>query len=190
MVIVGVVRRSDGADFGEGLVAQEFAVFEKRFKCVIGGDRSAFNDFDGGELLAIMDQVEAASAAGFRRIGFGIFVNIVPLAVAIDGGTLQGEFQRVAVDLLQQRAAHAVAPDILRPASAGQLRGNILNGVEIYAVALDETHAGNRGLPAFAIYFIAEFFADNFEEFFEDSNGFAGIGTNHQRALSLKNVVA
>jgi len=55
------------------------------------------------------------------------------------------------------------------------LRGNVLNRVEIDAVALDEAHAWNGGLPALAVYFVAEFLADNFEKFFEDGDGFAGI---------------
>ncbi len=91
---------------------------------------------------------------------------------------------------MQQRAAHAVAPDILRPASASELRRNVLNGVEVDAVALDEAHAWNGGLPSFAVYFVAEFFADNFEQFLEHGDGFAGIGANHQRAFSLKDFVA
>jgi len=89
----------------------------------------------------------------------------VPFAVAIDGGTFQRELQRVAIDLLQQRAAHTVAPDILRPAFASELAGDVLDGVEIDAVALDEAHAGNGSLPAFAIDFVAENVAGNLEKF-------------------------
>ena len=33
-------------------------------------------------------------------------------------------------------------------------------------------------------------FADDFEEFFEDSDGVAGIGTDHQSAFALENFVA
>src|SRR6266852_8744433 len=172
-VIVGIVRRGDGANFRESLVAQEFAVFENRFESVVGRDGSAVDDFDRNEILAVLDEIEAASLAGFGRILLGIFVDVVPLAAAVDGGTFQREFQRVAVDLLQQRATHAVAPDVLRPALASELRGNVLNGVEVDAVALNETHARNRGLPAFAVYFVAEFFADDCEEFLEDGGGVA-----------------
>src|SRR5204862_3234792 len=116
--------------------------------------------------------------------------NVVPLAIAVDGGTFQCELQRVAVDLLQQRAAHAVAPDILRPAFAGELRGDVLDGVVVDAIALDEAHARNSRLPAFAVYFVAEFLADNFEEFLEDADSVAGIRANHEHALALKNFIA
>src|SRR6266403_351096 len=77
-----------------------------------------------------------------------------------------------------------------RPPFPGELRGNILNGVEVDAVALDKAHARNGGLPAFAVYFVAEFLADNLEEFLEDGDGFAGIRANHQRAFSLEDFVA
>src|SRR5258706_5486183 len=184
------MRRLHGANFRESLVAHEFAVFENCFEGIVGRDGSAFYDFDSGEILAVLDEVEAAAFAGFAGIGFGIFVNVVPLAVAVDGGTFQREFERVAVDLLQQRAAHAVTPHVLRPAFAGELRGNVLNRVEIDAVALDEPHAGNGRLPAFAVYFVAEFLADNFEEFFKDGDGFAGVRANHQGACALKDFVA
>ncbi len=40
------------------------------------------------------------------------------------------------------------------------------------------------------VYFVAEFLADNFEQFFKDGDGFAGIRTNHERAFSLKNFFA
>src|SRR5260370_1400239 len=187
---IGVVGRSDGANFRESLIAKKFAVFENRLESVVGRDGSAVHGFDGGEILAVLNEVEAAAFAGFGWILLGIFINVVPFPVAIDGGTFQREFQRVAVDLLQQRAAHAVAPNILRPAFAGELRGNVLNGVEVDAVALDETHARDGGFPAFAVYFVAEFLADNFEEFFEDGDRFAVIRANHQRAFSLKNFAA
>src|SRR5260370_26152392 len=98
---IGVVSRSDGANYRESLVAQQFAVFENRFESVVGREGSAVNEFDGGEILAVLDEVEASAFAGLRRIGFRIFVDVVPLAVAVDGGTFQREFQRVAVDLLQ-----------------------------------------------------------------------------------------
>ena len=62
---IGVVRRGDGADFGEGLIAQDFAVFEDGFKSVAGRGRITINDFDGGELFAILDEIEAATFAGF-----------------------------------------------------------------------------------------------------------------------------
>src|SRR5260370_2784751 len=187
---IGVVRRSDGANFRKSLVAQDFAVFENRFESVVGREGSALNDFDGGEILAVLKEVKAASLAGFAGIGFGMLVSVVPLAVAVDSGTFQREFERVAVDLLQQRAAHAVAPDILRPAFARELRGDVLDGVEVDAVALDEAHAWNGGLPAFAVNFVAEFLADNFEKFLEDGDRFAGIRTNHQRAFSLQHFFA
>src|SRR5208282_5060863 len=115
-------------------------------------------DFDGGEFLADVDQVEAAAFAGFGWIRFRIFVDVVPFAAAVDGGTFQSKFQGVAIHLLKQRAAHAVAPDILRPAFARKLRGNVLNRVVVYAVALNEAHVGNGGLPAFFIYFVSENF--------------------------------
>src|SRR6266852_3401531 len=178
------------ANFRESLVAQELAVFENRFESVVGRDGRAVNDFDRNEILAVLDEVEAASFAGFGRILLGIFVYVVPLAVAVNGGTLQREFERVTIDLLQERAAHAVTPDVLRPALAGELRGNVLDGVEIDAVALNETHARNGGLPAFAVYFVAEFFADNFEDFLEDGHGVTGIRANHQRSFALENFVA
>src|SRR5207237_2364595 len=91
--------------------------------------------------LVSLNEVDAAALAGAGGVGFRILIDVVPLAAAVDGGTFQREFQRVAVDLLQQRTAHAVAPDVLRPAFASQLRGNVLNGVEVDAIALDETHA-------------------------------------------------
>src|SRR5260370_3253301 len=83
-IIVVVVRRSDGADFRERLVAQNFAVLKNRFERVIGREGSAFNDFDGSELLAVLNEVEASALTGFGGIGFGILVNVVPLAVAVD----------------------------------------------------------------------------------------------------------
>src|SRR5713226_7324752 len=189
-IIVSVVRRGDGANFGESLVAQDFAVFENCFESVIGREGRAFNNFDSGEILAVLEEVEAASLAGLAGIGFRIFVNVVPLAVAVDGGTLQRKLQRVAVDLLQQRAAHAIAPDILRPSFASELRGDVLNGVEVHAIALDKAHARNGGLPAFSVYFVAEFLADNFKKLFEDRDSFAGVGTNYQRARTLKDFFA
>src|SRR5260370_602436 len=189
-MIVTVVGRGDGAHFRESLVAQDLSVFENCFKCVVGGNGHAFNNFDSSEILAVLDEIEAAALAGFARIGFRILVNVVPLAVAIDRGTFKREFQRVAVDLLKQRAAHTVTPNVLRPALAGELRGDVLNGVEVDAIALDEAHAGNGGLPAFTVYFVAEFFAHNFEKFFEDSDSFAGIWTNHQRSRALQNFFA
>jgi len=100
---------------------RSFAVFENRFESIVGPDRRAVNDFDGGEILAVLNEVKAAALAGLLGSGFGILVDVVPLAVAVDGGTFQREFERVAVDLLQQRAAHAVAPDVLRPAFAGEV---------------------------------------------------------------------
>ena len=126
----------------------------------------------------------------FDRIGFGIFVDVVPFAAAVDGGTFQSKFQRVAIHLLEQRAAHAVAPDILGPAFASELRGNVLNGVEIHAVALNETDVGNGGLPAFFVYFVAEDFRDDFEKLFEHGDGIAGVRANYQRAFTLKDFVA
>src|SRR5712692_4467511 len=189
-IIVSVVRRGDGANFGERLVAQDFAVFENCFESVIGREGRAFNNFDSGEILAVLEEVEAASLAGLAGIGFRIFVNVVPLAVAVDGGTLQRKLQRVAVDLLQQRAAHAIAPDILRPSFASELRGDVLNGVEVHAIALDKAHARNGGLPAFSVYFVAEFLADNFKKLFEDRDSFAGIRTNYPRARTLKDFFA
>src|SRR6266404_7072161 len=80
---VGVVRSGDGADFGESLLAQQFAVFEDGFKSIAGRGRFPIQDFDGGELLAILDEIEAAALASFGRIGFRIFVNVVPFAVAV-----------------------------------------------------------------------------------------------------------
>src|SRR6266446_1646848 len=130
-------------------------------------DRIAFNNFDSGKILAVLDEIETAAPAGFAGIGFWILINVVPLAVAVDRRTFQSKFQRVAVDLLKQRATHAVTPNVLRPAFASELRGDVLNGVEVDAIALDEAHAGNGGLPAFTVYFVAEFFAHNFEKFLE-----------------------
>src|SRR5580700_458548 len=114
----------------------------------------------------------------------------MPSAFAIDRGTFQRESQRVAIHLLQQRASHAVAPDILRPASAGELRGDVLDGVEIDAIALDEAHAGDGGFPAFAVDFVAENFADNFEKLLEDSDGVAGVRANDKRAVALQDLFA
>src|SRR6266853_1170724 len=189
-IIVGVVGKGDSANFGESLVAQDLAVFENCFESVIGRDWNAFDNFDSGEILAVLDEVKAAALAGFARIGFGVFVNVVPLAIAVDGGAFQRKFQRVAVNLLKQRAAHTVAPNVLRPAFAGELRGNVLNGVEVDAIALNKAYAGNGGLPALAVYFVAEFFTDNLEKFLEDGDGFAGIRTNHQRASALQDFFA
>src|SRR5438046_8045672 len=45
----------------------------------------SFNDFDGGEILAVLNEIEAASLADFAGIGLRIFVDVVPLAVAVDG---------------------------------------------------------------------------------------------------------
>jgi len=70
-VIVGVVGRGDGANFSKSLIAQEFPVFEDCFESVVGRDGSALNNFDGGKILAVLNEVEAAALAGFRRIGFG-----------------------------------------------------------------------------------------------------------------------
>jgi hypothetical protein len=46
----------------------------------------------------------------------------VPFATAVDGRTFQRKFQRVAIHLLQKRAAHPVAPDVLGPPFARKLR--------------------------------------------------------------------
>src|SRR2546422_7957598 len=78
---------------------------------------------------------------------------------------------------------------LFRSALARELRGDVLDGVEVDAVALDETNTGDGGLPAFAVYFITEFFAHNFEKFFQDGHGVTGIGANDQRAFALKNFV-
>jgi hypothetical protein len=92
--------------------------------------------------------------------------------------------------LLQERATHTVTPDVLRPAFARELCGDVLDGVQVEALALNEANARDGGLPAFAIYFESEFFADDFEKFFEDSDGVSGIGTDHQSAFTLENFVA
>ncbi len=83
------------------MIAEEFAVFEDNVESVDGRNGIAFDDLDGNEFFAIVDEIEAAALAGLRGISFGVFVDVVPFAVAVDRGTLQGEFQRVAIDLLQ-----------------------------------------------------------------------------------------
>src|SRR5882762_7263393 len=95
-----VIRSGDGADFGESLLAQQFSVFEDGFEGVAGWNGFTIDDFDGGELFAILNEIEAAALAGFGGIGFRIFVDVVPLSVAVNGGTFQRELQRVAIDLL------------------------------------------------------------------------------------------
>src|SRR5438876_1002796 len=99
--------------FRSSLVAEEFAVLENGVESVAGRDGLAVDDFDGNEFLAFEDEVEAAAFAGFAWICYRILVDVVPFAAAVDRRTLQREFQRVAIHLLQKRAAHAVAPNVL-----------------------------------------------------------------------------
>src|ERR1700732_5618916 len=103
-----------------------------------------------------MNQVKAAAFAGFAGIRFWIFVHLLPFAVAVNGGTFQSKLQSIAIHLLEKRATHSVAPDILRPAAARQLCGDVLYGVKVYAIALNESHARHGGLPAFAVHFVAK----------------------------------
>src|SRR5258708_32604117 len=113
LVIVDVVGRGNGTDFSESLVAEKFAVLENNVESIGGRDGLAVDDFDGDEFFAVVDEVEAATFASFARIGYRILVDVVPLAIAVDGRTFQRKFQGVAIHLLQKRAAHAVAPDVL-----------------------------------------------------------------------------
>src|SRR5258707_966194 len=107
-----------------------------------------------------------------------------------DRGAFQREAQRVAIDLLQERAAHSEAPVVHGPASAGQLENHILNGVVVHAIALDEADLRRDPLPALSVDFVAEFFGGDVENSFEDSNRIAAVGTNDERAFALHHLVA
>src|SRR6266478_2654770 len=112
-VIVDVVGRGNGTDFSESLFAEKFAVLENNVESVGGREGLVVDDFDGDEFFAVVDEVEAATFASFAWIGYRILVDVVPFAIAVDGRTFQFKFQGVAIHLLQKRAAHAVAPDVL-----------------------------------------------------------------------------
>jgi len=48
------------------LLTQQFPVFEDGFEGRCGWDRFTINDFDGGELFAILNEIEAAALAAFE----------------------------------------------------------------------------------------------------------------------------
>src|ERR1700693_2564763 len=179
---VGVVTAGDSANFGEGLIAQHHAIFQYGLERVRTEGRAlrqrlAFENLHGGKFLTILYQVKAATFAGLAGICFWIFVHVLPFAIAVDGRTFQSKLQSIAIHLLEKGATHSIAPDILRPSAACQLSGDILYGVKVYAIALNESHAGHGGLPAFAVHFVAKHFADDFEQLFQNGNCIAGIGS-------------
>jgi hypothetical protein len=51
-----------------------------------------FDHFNRGKIFGVLQEIEAATLAGFGWILLGIFADVVPFAVAIDGGTFQSEF--------------------------------------------------------------------------------------------------
>src|SRR4029077_16011031 len=142
-------------------------------------------NLDGYELLAFFEQNKSSSSRIFPRVTYGLLVNIVPLAMDVNRGTLQREAQGIAINLLEKRTTHAETPVIHGPALAGQLKNHILNGVVVHAIALDEPDMRRDHLPALAVHFVTELFGRDVENLFEDGDRIAAVRANDQRAITM-----
>ena len=172
------------------MVTAEYAIFQHSFQLVVRAGGNGAINFRGDEFLAFLEQDESPRAGILAGIGYRLLIYVVPFSIDVDRGAFQRETQRVAIDLLEERAAHAEAPVVHGPALASKLGNHILDGVVIHTVALDEADLRRDHLPAFAVDFVPEPLGGNIEDFFEDSNSVAAVRANHQRAFTMQHFVA
>ena len=137
----GSVRLSLGTDVLEALVTQDFAVAKDDFEQV-AGHLAVTGAVYGVESARRADERELAAFRLFVRIGDGVFEDVAQFAVDGRRRALEGELLRVAVDLLQQCAAHAEDEIGSGPPIGEYVVKDAFDGFEADAVAPQEPNLG------------------------------------------------
>src|SRR5229473_7718943 len=78
--LVGIVACGGDTNFFQRLVATQHAIFQNSFELIVHTGGSGAIDFEGDELLALLQQDEASSARVLARVGDRLLVDVVPLA--------------------------------------------------------------------------------------------------------------
>lgn len=78
----------------------------------------------------------AATLRGFLRVGLGLLVDVFPLAIDINSICLLREWKRIAVNVLEQTAAHTQVDIVSSYASTVHLCIDLLEGLNGQAVTL------------------------------------------------------
>src|SRR5262249_39979166 len=115
-------------------------------------------------------------------VSFARSIELVAI-FAVDGyiRALESKLLRVAIQLLEKRAAHAEGDVVGRPAGTVHRGESVLDRPVVNAVALNHANFGVQHAITFAVGLMAELLSQNFENLQHYGTGISGIGTNHER---------
>src|SRR5215831_4727607 len=168
------------AYLSHGLRDQYLAIAENGSQPIFGVGCIPVGARRAPEALAKMEG--QASALGRLVVAFDRILEHVAI-LAVDGyiRALESKLLRVAIQLLEKRAAHAEGDVVGGPAGTVHRGESVLDRPVVNAVALNHANFGVQHAITFAVGLMAELLSQNFENLQHYGTGISGIGTNHER---------